>query len=275
MVLVDPDFLRVYQIPVVEGENFPENADKAANMCVVNRVAQKELGLDQIVGRKLHHGGFYTRQVVGVVENFHFRYPTEEIRPLVMIPVPEYWGVRHRFISIKLNPGNLSATVDRIEKKVKKVFPNQVFNYFWLNHDLHQIYARNNDPWEISLKFFTGFSIFIACLGLFGFAEYETARRTKEIGIRKAVGANRIQIAWHFIKTFLRLAVAANVIAWPLSFIFVRYTLRYIEYPYPFRMGVWVFIWTGVATILLTVVTISLQTFRAASVNPVEALRDE
>lgn len=275
MMLVDPDYLRVHGIPIAEGEDFPSNADKAENMCVINRTAQKELGLDPIVGKKLHHGGFYTRRVVGVVEDFHFRYPTEKIRPLVMVPVPEYWGVRRRFVSIKLNPGDLNAVVLRIEKKVKKAFPNLVFNYFWLDRDIDRIFARNNDPWEISLKFFTGFSIFIACLGLFGFAEYETVRRTKEIGIRKAVGATRLQIAWHFIKAFVRISVVANILAWPLAFVFVRSILRRIDYPYPFQMGVWVFVWTGVATILLTVATVSLQTYRAASVNPVEALRDE
>ncbi len=275
LMLVDPDYLRVYQIPIIEGEDLPADADKAENMCIINRTAQKELGVDQIVGKKLHHGGFYTRRVVGVVDDFHFRYPTEPIRPLVMVPVPEYWGVRRRYVSIKLNPGDIDTTVARIEKKVKKFFPNIVFNYFWLDRDIGQIFAVNNDPWEISLKFFTGFSIFIACLGLFGFAEYETARRTKEIGIRKAVGATRMQIAWHFIKNFVRLSVVANIIAWPLAFIFVRSILRHIDYPYPFQMGVWVFVWTGAVTLLLAVITISLQTFRAASVNPVQALRDE
>jgi len=275
MMLVDPDYLRVHRIPIAEGEDFPANADKAENMCVINRTAQRELGLDPIVGKKLHHGSFYTRRVVGVVEDFHFRYPTEKIRPLVMVPVPEYWGVRRRFVSVKLNPGDLDTVVTHIEKKVKKVFPNLVFSYFWLDRDIEQMFARNNDPWEISLKFFTAFSIFIACLGLFGFAEYETARCTKEIGIRKAIGATRIQIAWHFIKAFIKISVVANILAWPLAFGFVRTILRHIDYPYPFQMGLHLFLWTGVATILITVITVSLQTFRAASVNPVEALRDE
>ena len=275
LMLVDPDFLRVHQIPIIEGEDFPANADKAESMCVINRTAKKEMGLDTIVGKKLHHGGFYSRQVVGVAEDFHFNFPTEKIRPLVMVPVPEYWGFRRRFVSIKLKPGDIDGTVALIEKKVKKVFPNMVFDYFWLNRDIERIFAQKNDPWEISLKFFTGFSIFIACLGLFGFAEYETARLTKEIGIRKAVGATRSQIAWHVIKSFLKLAIVANILAWPLVFLAVRYILRAVDYPYPFQMGVWIFFGTGMVTLLLTVLTISLQTFRAASVDPVEALRDE
>ena len=275
LMLVDPNYLRVHQIPIISGEDFPNNKDKAGNLCIINRTAEKALGVDSIVGKKLHHGGFYARRVVGVAEDFHFRFPTEKIQPLVMVPVPEYWGLRRRYVSIKINPGDIESTVALIEKRIKNFFPNLVFQYFWLDRDIEHIYSRQNGPWEISLRFFTGLSIFIACLGLFGFAEYETARRTKEIGIRKAVGATRTQIAWQFVKTFLRLATVANILAWPVAFIVVRSILRSVDYPYPFQMGIWIFVGTGVSTLLLAAIIVSLHTFRAASVDPVEALRDE
>ena len=114
-----------------------------------------------------------------------------------------------------------------------------------------------------------------ACLGLFGLASYETARRTKEVGIRKALGATSAEVVAHFVKSFVMLALLANVIACPLSFFLMRLIFRSINYPYPLRMGPLVFLQAGVISVILAIVTVSVQTLRAASVSPVNALRYE
>lgn len=274
-MIADPDYLRVYGIPVVEGENFPENKEKADSMCIINQTAKLAMGGGDVIGKKLVHGMMYSRQIIGVVDDFYFYYPTEKIEPLVIGATQFYWGLRHRYISVRLLPGDLEKTISEIGKTVKRFFPDHVFRYEYVDKDIERMHADRNDHWEIALKFSTGFSIFIACLGLFGFAEYETERKTKEIGIRKALGAARGMIAGHFVKEFVKIAIIANIVAWPLSFAFTRITLQKIDYPYPFSMGVAIFLIAGALTVLLTVGTVSVQTFRAASVNPVDALRDE
>ncbi|MCP4689621.1 MAG: FtsX-like permease family protein [Desulfobacterales bacterium] len=275
LMLADPDYLRVFKIPVVEGENFPENKDAAENMCIINKAAKKELGFDDVLGRKLRHGGFFIRRIIGVVDDFHYRYPTEEIRPLVIVPADNYYGIRRRFISVRLLPGAEEETIAKIGDAVKNFFPNLIFQYAYVDKEIERMHAARNDHFEIALKFSTGFSIFIACLGLFGFAEYETTRKTKEVGIRKALGAGRVQIALHFVKGFVKMTIIANIIAWPISFYLSRRILAGIGYPYSFNMGLSIFILAGLTTLLLTALTTCVQTTRAASVNPVDALRDE
>ena len=124
-------------------------------------------------------------------------------------------------------------------------------------------------------KIATAFALFVSCLGLFGLTSYETTRRTKEIGIRKAIGAKSWQIVAHFVRSFLWLLVLANIIAWPLALALFRLGAQLLRYPYPFDIGAVVFLQAGVISTLLTVITVSIQTLRAALVNPVNALRYE
>ncbi|MDM8536900.1 ABC transporter permease [Desulfobacterales bacterium HSG17] len=280
VMLVDSDYFRVYGIPVVQGGNLPDynsdgNKNNVKNLCIINHAAQKAFNINNISGKTLYHGGKYIRQIAGVVDDFHFQYPSKKIESLVMLTSDHYYGMQRPYISVKLIPVNQADTVKEIKKVFNKFFPNLIFKSDFIDKEIEKMFREINNHWEIILKFSTIISVFLAGLGLFGFAEYESWRKTREIGIRKALGATRIQIAIHFISHFICIAVTANIIAWPISYIFTQLTLFNITYPYPLKMGPLVFICAGLLTLILTIAAVSIQTFRAASMNPSDALRDE
>ena len=215
------------------------------------------------------------RRVVGVSGDFCYNYPWRRIEPLVMIPVGNYYGMQRPYISVRLLPGDSDHVMGMIEKTVKRFFPNTIFSCRRVDGEMERIYKEKNSHWESVLKFAGGLSIFLAVLGLAGFAEYEAGRKTKEIGIRKALGATPLQICIVFVRRFVPMILMADVMACFFSFSVIHMFLRKIDYPYSFRLGLPVFIFSCILTLLVALSTVSFQVFRAASVNPSDALRDE
>jgi len=275
LLLVDSDFLRLYKIPMTDGVNFPERFNNREHPCILNQAARKFFDLEDIVGKKLLHGGKNVRQILGVSEDFHYHYPWHKIEPLVMIQADEYYGMQRPYISVRLLPGDPDPVIQIIEKTVRRFFPESIFNYRYLDREMEKILKEKNSHWERILKFAGAVSIFLAALGLAGFAEYEAGRKSKEIGIRKALGATRMQICIAFVQQFVPMVLIANVIAWSFSFLLIPMLLDIIDYPYPFRMGLPVFMFSSILTLLITLLTVSFRIFRAASVNSSDALRDE
>jgi len=191
------------------------------------------------------------------------------------VAMNNYYGMSRPYISVRLLPVDHQKTIIKIREVANRFFPEILFNYNYVDKKIDKMHQDKNAPWKKILKFFTWISVFLAGLGLFGFAEYEIDRKKKEIGIRKVLGAIRLEIAGYFIKQFALIAIIANMIAWPITYLFTIFVSKRIEYPYPLELEFPVFISVTLFTLVFTALIVSVQTFKAASMDPQDALRDE
>jgi putative ABC transport system permease protein len=209
-----------------------------------------------------------TGKIIGVVKDFHFRSLQEQIKPLGIAVEPDAW----RYMSVKVNASHLPATIAAIESKWKQIIPNRPFNYYFADAFFDRQYRSEQRFGSLFLNFAI-VTIFISCLGLLGLALYSTIQRTKEIGVRKVLGASVSNIVGLLSKDFLKLVLIAFVIASPLSWFAMHQWLEGFAYRIP--IGWWVFAIAGVAAIGIAFATISFQAIKAALANPVKSLRTE
>jgi putative ABC transport system permease protein len=175
-------------------------------------------------------------------------------------------------ISVKVNPANVKNTIAAIEKEYKTLIPNRPFSYYFLDEFFDRQY-RNEERFGRLFLNFAVLAIFISCLGLLGLASYSTMQRTREIGIRKVMGASVSNIINLLSKDFLKLVIISFFIAAPVSWYFMHKWLS--DFAYRINISWWIFAMAGLLAILIAVITISLQAFRAAVANPVKSLRTE
>jgi putative ABC transport system permease protein len=178
----------------------------------------------------------------------------------------------YRYISLTVNTGRLRETLAFIEGVYRKLFPDKLYDYFFLDTDFDRQYRAE----EQIARLFSGFTflgLFIACLGLFGMASFIAEQRTKEIGIRKVMGASVTTIVVMLSKDFTKWVLAANIIAWPLGYIAMHRWLQ--DFAYRTEPGLWIFLLAGITTAAIALITVSVQAVRAAIANPVNSLRYE
>jgi putative ABC transport system permease protein len=267
----DSDYLNTYEIPLVAGRNYrKERARGMGEAFILNETAAKELGFlspDAALNKKLSVM-FWKGEIVGIAKDFHFRSLHEKIAPLVYFAPrfnPEYFTVR-------LNTQNLPETIDFLKKKWATFFPNNPMDYYFLEDDFNSFY-RSEEKFATLIFIFSGLAIFIACLGLFGLAFFTTQRRTKEIGIRKVFGASSAWLSFMLSTEFTRWVVLANLVAWPIAYLVMSKWLQ--NFAYRIEMNWWIFALAGAITLVIALLTVSWQAIRAATANPVEALRYE
>ena len=237
---------------------------------VLNRAAVKLFGYSspqQIIGKKFDQWG-RKGTIVGVMEDFHFRSLQEEIKPLSMRIELDNCGL----ISVNVKASNLPATIAAIENKWKAMVPNRPFSYYFLDEFFDKQY-RTEDRFGKLFFNFALLAIFISCLGLLGLASYSTLQRTKEIGIRKVMGASVAAILNLLSKDFLRLVLMSFIIASPIAWYFMHKWLE--SFAYRVGIGWWVFVLAGVLAFVIAILTITLQALKAAMANPVKSLRTE
>lgn len=267
--LADDSFLKQYGISMIAGRNLSllVPADTMESI-LMNETAARKLGYaspEAALGLK---AGMYPSdgKVVGVFKDFHFESLQKEVRPLVIRMIPGMY----RRISVEMNTGNLKATVAGIENKWKQLVPERPIEYSFLDENFNQQY-------EAEIKFgqvfaaFTLLAIFVACLGLFGLALYSVQQRSKEIGIRKVLGASVQSIAMLVSKDFLKLVLIACIVGFPISGWMMSKWLQ--EYAYRIELGWPVFLFAGVTACLVALVTVGYQSIKAAIVNPVKSLK--
>jgi predicted permease len=267
---VSYDFPETMGLEMVEGRafsrDFPTDAKEAF---VVNEELAKLIGRETAVGTGFSMFGRKGR-VVGVLKNFHFQPLRVQIQPLVLLLAPNpYWLGN---IVIRLSPGDMAASLDLIEKTWKRVVPGYPFEYEFLDEEFDLYYWRERRMGSL-LGYFSFLAVFIACLGLFGLASFTAEQRTKEIGIRKVLGASVSSITLSLCREFALLVTAANLIAWPLIYLVSRDWLN--NFAYRFEMGPFLFILAGLLALTIALLTVSYQAVRAARANPVEALKYE
>jgi len=271
---IDYDFLDVYQVKILAGRNFlPTDYNpsfKKLHNIIINEMAAKLLGFaspQDAVGKSILRGD-KKWDVVGIVDNYHqksLRYPLE---PMIFMPAYSTGSV----ITVKIAPTDVSSTIDAIKKKYDSFFPGNLFDYVFLNERFNRQY-KDEQLFGKVFGIFAGFAIFIACLGLFGLSLFATMQRTKEIGVRKVLGASISNIVFLLSKDFIMLILVANVIAFPVAWWIMHSWLQ--DFAYRTSLSWWIFALAGVVALLIAAVTISLQTIRASTVNPVNSLRTE
>jgi putative ABC transport system permease protein len=270
-VLVDYNFIQTFGMEIKEGRDFSRDfsTDKKEAF-IVNEAAVKEFGWESAVGKKLIDLEGPKGFVIGVVKNFHFRSKHQKIEPLILSLLPSSGYVY--LISVKINPSNVRETLSFLKSEWKEFSPGWPFEYFFLDDNYDRLYKSEERLRHVFLTF-TFLGIFIASLGLFGLAAFTAEQRTKEIGIRKVLGASVPNILILLSKEFARWVLLANIIAWPVAYFAMHRWLQ--NFAYRTRIGVWVFFLAAFLAFMIAVLTVSYQAVRAALANPAESLRYE
>ena len=270
-VLLDIDFIQTFGMEIKEGRDFSRDfATDAKEAFIVNEAAVQEFGWESAVGKKLIDLEGPRGSVIGVVKNFHFRSKHQKIEPLVFSLLPSSRYVY--LISVKINPSNIRDTLSFLKSQWEKFSPEWPFEYFFLDDNYDRLYKSEERLRHVFLTF-TFLGIFIACLGLFGLAAFTTEQRTKEIGIRKVLGASVPNILILLSKEFTKWVVLANVIAWPIAYFAMNSWLR--NFAYRISIEWWMFILAAVLVLVVALCTVGFQAAKAALANPSDALRYE
>jgi putative ABC transport system permease protein len=263
---VDFNYLDLYEMDVVAGRKFSrEYATDKKEAVLLNETALGITGWENPIGKRFDDG-----TVVGVVKDFHFEPLREAIKPIFFRVMTD--NDYSFFLSIKIKSENIPATLAYIDKTWKKFSPDYPFSYTFVDSAIDNLY-RSEQRIGNAFKYFSLIAIFIACLGLFGLTSFTVEQRTKEIGIRKILGASIPKIMVMLSSDFAKLVLLANILAWPAAYYFVN---RWLEgFAYRTALGPWIFLLTGIVTLIIAMVTIGLQSVKAATANPVDSLRYE
>lgn len=279
--MVDDNFLQSMGVKLVSGRLFDKkNPADRTTAAVVNESFVKEFNLGDAVGKKLP--GKFDQQIIGVVKDFNYQSLHTKVTPLMMTMTIDSVARRTENISIsappqprisvRMKPGNLAANVESLKAAWKKVMPTQDFEYNFLDESISAQYQQEQRTSTI-VKLASALSIFIACMGLFGLATLTVVRRTKEIGIRKVLGASIPSIVKLLSRDFVRLVIIAAVIAFPLAWWAMNTWLA--DFAYRVQVSWWIYLLAGVLALLVALVTVSAQAVKAALSNPVKSLRTE
>ncbi|MFC2166334.1 ABC transporter permease [Acidobacteriota bacterium] len=269
---VDPDFLKTFKMELVQGETFRPGTGHALTFVIINERFAEIMEMPSVIGARLSQDDMQL-QIIGVAKDFHFTPVAQEIGPAIIYYDPTYRSFQtYRYLFVRLNPGDITASIAHIEKTVKSFNPGFPFEYRFLDADYDQMY-RGMEREMTVVRTFTALAILISCLGLFGLAAYTAEQRTKEIGIRKVMGASVPGIVVLLSKEYAKWVLVANVIAWPVSYFLMRGWLQ--DYHYRTSLGLPVFLLAAAISVMIAQLTVSYQAVRAARSNPVNSLRYE
>jgi ABC-type antimicrobial peptide transport system permease subunit len=268
MTQVDYDFFETMGINLVEGRSFSQEfSTDRESAFIINEELVKVMGVESAVNLRFGFGNT-DGQVIGIVRNFHFLSLKRNIEPLVITLNPDSIN----YVMIRLSSQDIPASLAFIEETWKRVVPNFPFEFRFMNEDFDALYRGEERMGDI-LKYFAGLAVFIACLGLLGLASFAAEQRTKEIGIRKVLGASSYQITALIYKEFIILLGAANLVAWPVSYLVMRGWLQ--DFAYRTGISVFIFVIAALAAVLSAFLTVGFQALKASRANPVKALRYE
>jgi putative ABC transport system permease protein len=270
---VDEHYVPTLNIKMIEGRNFSSQFPTDSSAILINEAAAKFIGTKELMNKKLYNfKDVNTKQlneyhIIGVFRNFNFSSLREVITPLAL-----FLSKDNGNISVRIAGNELSNTLDQIKRKWKAAAPAQPFDYTFMDEDFNKLYTSENRMGQLFIAFAI-LAIIIACLGLFGLVTYAAEQRVREIGIRKVLGANLIDIVGMISKDFVKLVGIASLIGFPLAW---WATTRWLQdYAYRINIGWWVFVITGLTALFIAFATVSFQALKAALANPVESLRTE
>ena len=272
---VDEDFLSTYEIEILAGRNFSKEMATDWHAVILNERQAKSLGFatpEEALNKELSHrygNGWDDVTVIGVCKDIHHSSLQHEQSPLAFFFKERPWV---DYYSLKVQAQNIPQTLSSVEESFRSLFPRNPFEYFFLDDDFAKQYQADQRFGKI-FGLFAGLAIFVACLGLLGLAAYIAAQRTKEIGIRKVLGASTSQILTLLSRQFVLLVLIASVIAIPLG---VWSAQKWLEdYAYTMDLAIWIFVVPVLLVILIAIGTVVWQTLKTAKANPIEALKYE
>ncbi|HTX19108.1 MAG TPA: ABC transporter permease [Bacteroidota bacterium] len=265
---VDEDFAETFQVKMEQGRFFSKQyPSDMSEAFVVNEEAAKEMGITDPLGRNLTTWFGRKGRIVGVIHDFNTQSLREEMAPIVLVPTRAA-----NYLCVRLSTTQLSAAMKSVEKTVRSIVPDDPFEYRFLDDVVDNQYKTEQRTDNLAAVVAL-MSIFLSCLGLFGLASYKAERRTKEIGIRKVLGASIGGVLALLTMDFIRWILIANLVAWPAAWYVVSNWLQGFAYRIPMSWSV--FVLAGGLTILIAFATVSWQVIRAATANPIRALRYE
>ncbi|MDX1642661.1 MAG: FtsX-like permease family protein, partial [Balneolaceae bacterium] len=268
---VEADYPRVYGLNLIEGRFFRPDTPADTNSVILNEQAVRALGLtaEEAIGQVLENRTMDIEgPIVGVVEDFHYQSLHEDIQPFVLINYPQQID----FISVKINSDDIAATLDFMEDAWSRTVPEASFGYFFLDETFGASYQREEKLGNVVLGF-SLVAIFLACLGLFGLSLFTAERRTKEIGVRKVLGASIWDIVRLLGVDFSKLIIMALAVAMPVAYLLMNNWLN--DFAYRIDVSPWIIIASGISVFVVAWLTISWHSYRAATVNPIHSLKSE
>ncbi|MCP4727618.1 MAG: FtsX-like permease family protein [bacterium] len=273
-IFIDWDFIETYGIEVKEGRNFMrEMGTDTLTAFIINETAAEKIGwtnnaLDKDITLKFGNVLNKPGKIIGVIKDFHGRSLKRKIEPMVLT----FIQARYQFVSLRINTDKVPGIISFLEAKWKTLEPNTEMNYFFMDEAFENSYRADQKLAEI-FKYFAFLAIFIACLGLFGLASFTAEQKTKEIGIRKVLGAPANSIIAHLLKDFTTWVLLSNIFGWPIAYYFMNKWLQ--NFAYKTGIGWTIFVISGILALVIAIATVSFQVIKAAHQNPVKSLRTE
>ncbi|MEZ0484609.1 ABC transporter permease [Fibrella aquatica] len=270
---IDHDYIKTFGMQLVQGRDFSRSFGSDSTAIILNEAAAKLFGGNSVLGKRVATFAssdlktFKSYTVIGIVKNFHYESLRQNIGGLSMVLNPNSGGAAFR-----LNSADLPTLVRQIEAKWKALVPGQPFSYEFMDDGFDKMYRAEQRIGTLALTF-AALAVLIACLGLFGLAAFTAEQRTKEIGVRKVLGASVPSLVALLSKDFLKLVAIAILIASPLAWWAMRQWLQ--DFAYRIDMEWWVFALAGTLAVAIALLTVSFQSIKAALMNPVKSLRSE
>jgi len=274
IAVCDHDFASTLELDLAKGRFFSKEFASDSHAAVINEKAAELLAWDDPIGKWINCSGRSqdNLNVIGVIKDYHYESLHQEVRPMALLLSGGYFDNTERYISVRLQTKNLTESIRHVKTVWNDFTRNTPFEYSFLDQDFDNLYLNEKQTRKI-FSIFSFLAIFIACLGLFGLASYTADRRTKEIGIRKVLGASVVNIVNHLNKGFIRWVFIANLIAWPTACFVMNRWLR--NFSYRIELTWWMFALAAVLSLLIALITVSFQTIKAALKNPIESMRYE
>ena len=268
----DENFLGIYKIPLIEGRNFSkELSSDSSEAVLINETALKKIGWKSAVGKTITFAqGDGPYRIIGVVKDFNFKSLQNKIEPMVIRYAG--YGYLQNFLSVRISSSNIPHALNYLKKEWEELIPSRQFNYFFVNDKFDAAYRTEGRTEEI-VGTFSFLAILLASLGLLGLTILTLTHKTKEIGIRKVLGASIKNIFFLISKQFIEIILIADLIAVPASYFIMHKWL--MNYPYRISLDISFFILGGIIVLLIALFTIIIQVIKAATANPVKSLRYE
>ena len=268
---VDENYVPTLGMEMDKGRNFSKDFLSDSTGIILNEAAVKLLGLKDPLKETMYRPGNNDQplafHVIGVVKDFNYHSMHDKVGPLLM-----KLGNNTGGISVRINTKNIPALIHSIESKWRSMAPAQPFSYTFMDADFNNVYIAEQRSGKLFISFAV-FAIFIGCLGLFGLVSYAAEQRTKEIGIRKVLGAKVSGIIAMLSRDFAKLVLIASLVAFPVAWWAMDKWLQ--SFAYRINISLWVFAVAGITAIVIALITVSFQAIKAAMANPVKSLRTE
>jgi len=265
---VDMDFAETLDLKMAEGRFFSkEFSTDMQDAVVINKKAAELLGFDDPIGQTIESWFGQKGKIIGVIQDYHTTSLHFDMMPFILYPTEQSQNML-----IRMNPGNISKTIDLIQQTIHEIVPDDPFYFNFLDESINSMYRLEQRTGKL-VMISAILAIFISCLGLFGLVTFAAERRVKEFGVRKILGASLINVSMIIANEFTGWIIIANIIAWPATWYAMHKWLQ--NFAYKIDLTIWPFLFAGLAALAIAMLTVSFQTIKTARTNPVNSLRYE